>query len=340
MPGALQHRSWRRARTRWLGLLWGCWGGVLLAASNLSPAADGPPTTPRVVYVTNSIPAPQSNSVLPALNLVVSLLLMAGVVLLWVKVGTLARSTSRPTPLVEARTSPPDPAVAIGSPATPLASDPVPSAPAGWAELIAAPFAELRAALLELRDNTNQLQRTMSAISDRLEAMAARDQRQAVNESLQLNDWPLPFGEGGPLAVWRDRIVDRLGQADPAARSLYDTLAQFAGLARKTPPPVGPLAAALHEMSLRAYPFWKAGGWDMTDTPVEWQQAFQQHLTRLGVPLQIKLVFAQDRFDLNTMFCADGSSETRISVREPLSWIVWDTSAPTARVAHLGHVIT
>jgi polyhydroxyalkanoate synthesis regulator phasin len=154
--------------------------------------------------------------------------------------------------------------------------------------------------------------------------------------------WPKPFLESGSLAAWKGLIEKKLERSDPVALGLFSALVRFNWLARQSRPSGEQIAEALHGLSVHAYQFWRADSeqWDLTEATQNWRQAFQGVLDSLDLPLDIKLIFAKDRFDMNTMRASEDASESRISVQEPLSWIIRDKSGPVPTVLHHGRVTT
>jgi prefoldin subunit 5 len=191
----------------------------------------------------------------------------------------------------------------------------------------------LRQELTALRERVDQLN---TALGD---SLARFKQKEEITKA---SVWPQPFLEPGSLAVWRGLLEQRLERSAPQALGLFGALVRFNHSVRQSPPSRETVAAALRDVSLEAYAFWRSepGQWDLTDSTQAWSQAFQRVLDSLELPLDIKLIFAKDRFDMNTMRAAEDASESRISVKEPLSWIIRDTSGAAPTVLEHGRVTT
>src|SRR5207248_3314109 len=74
---------------------------------------------------------------------------------------------------------------------------------------------------------------------------------------------------------------------------------------------------------------------------IRWRDEFNALVASRGLPLQIQAIHPEDRFDGDRMVCAEGSSNSRLAVKEPLSWVIMDRSNPERpKVLHHGLVLT
>jgi hypothetical protein len=152
--------------------------------------------------------------------------------------------------------------------------------------------------------------------------------------------WPPLFQTGGAMSEWRIAIETAMAAKDPHALALFADVTQLSQLLEQEAPGTDEVGHALHELSVHAYRFWKAIGADLVEAPLAWRDAFQKTLDDRGCNLEIRLVYAKALFDMHTMLSAEGSSG-RMSVQEPLSWILWDRSdAEHPRIFKQGLVIS
>jgi hypothetical protein len=151
--------------------------------------------------------------------------------------------------------------------------------------------------------------------------------------------WPPFFQEGGGLAVWKQKIEDRLAQHDPGAFDLFLALGRFNNTAREAGD-TRRLDEVLHGVGVEAYRFWKSLGAAQLDAALEWRSGFQGYLDTSGIPIDIILALERDRFDTNTMLSVDVGSASRMYVKEALSWVVRDKSSDPPKVLCHARVIT
>jgi hypothetical protein len=155
------------------------------------------------------------------------------------------------------------------------------------------------------------------------------------------SNWPVAFCQGGALAQWQERIMAGLDEADENARALFDAIFALEDQCRQPQHDLPRLAKALHEVSLQAHRFWKDKPEDFYDTAILWRDAFNALLTSRKLPLEIQAVNPRDRFDTTRMVCAEGSSGSRLVVKEPLSWVIMDKSnSERSKVLFHGVVLT
>jgi hypothetical protein len=151
--------------------------------------------------------------------------------------------------------------------------------------------------------------------------------------------WPAAFLNGA-MGNWRKRIIDGVLQGDLAATTLWLAMVHVGALCRQPSPALPQIAAALHNMSVEAHRYWKHGFEDFNDTTIRWRDEFNALVASRGLPLQIQAIHPEDRFDGDRMVCAEGSSNSRLSVKEPLSWVIMDRSNPERpKVLHHGLVL-
>ena len=189
--------------------------------------------------------------------------------------------------------------------------------------------------LAALKHQEQQLAREREAFK---KEQAEAHQRQTDSQNAI---WPPAFRDGGALANWRQTITDGVAQGDLLATSLLVALLRFEVLSRQPEPALAPVAEALHNLSLEAHRFWKGKPGDFNDTAVRWRDEFNAAIGRCHLPLEIQAIYPQDRFDTNYMVVAEGSSGSRLYVKEPLSWVILDKTNPErSKVLHHGVVLT
>jgi len=198
-----------------------------------------------------------------------------------------------------------------------------------------------------------EMQQKLVSLHQREEAFA-REREAFLAEKQQLNLeqaergkaldqalWPAAFRDGGGLGDWRERITASVIQGDLLADALWRAIINFQFLCRQPEPDVSQVGAALHQLSLEAYRFWKEQPGDFNDTALRWRDEFNGLLTQRAWPLEVQAVYPQARFDTNCMVCAEGSSGSRLYVKEPLSWVILDkANQEKPRVMHHGVVLT
>ena len=222
-----------------------------------------------------------------------------------------------------------------------------PVGPSVNVEQIMIKFEDMKNKLTDLEKGVGQTGEKVSAQGTQLAQMAEFATRfQHATDRIEKREskksyldalWPPPFRESGGLDEARHAIELKIEQGEPEAKQLFYALCRFTDQTDKPQPNVEQTALALYELSQQAYRFWKAGAQDALMESHSWRKAFQNYLDNLGLPLEIKLVVAKDRFDMSTMISTGSSSENRINVKEPLSWIIRRRDGP---VLHHGQVTT
>jgi hypothetical protein len=178
------------------------------------------------------------------------------------------------------------------------------------------------------------LQERQALRTERTEALRLDGE---VNKAL----WPAAFLDEGALGLWRKRIMDGVVKGDLSATTLWLAMIQVEALCRQSSPSLPPIAAALHNMSIEAHRYWRDGADDFNDTTIRWRDEFNSLVVSRGLPIQIQVIHPDDRFDGDRMVCAEGSSNSRLAVKEPLSWVIVDRSNPERpKVLHHGLVLT
>jgi hypothetical protein len=168
------------------------------------------------------------------------------------------------------------------------------------------------------------------------------ERTEVVRQDGEMNKvlWPTAFLNGA-MGNWRKRIMDGVLQGDLTATTLWLAMVHVGALCRQPKPAVPQIAAALHNMSVEAHRYWKDGSDDFNDTTIRWRDEFNALVASRGLPLQIQAIHPEDRFDGDRMVCAEGSSNSRLAVKEPLSWVIMDRSNPERpKVLHHGLVLT
>jgi hypothetical protein len=198
-----------------------------------------------------------------------------------------------------------------------------------------------------------ELQQKLASLHQREQALA-REREQFLAEKQKLDReqaehgqaleqalWPAPFRDGAGLGEWRERITTSAGQGDLPATGLMLAIMEFQYLCRQPEPKLPQIGAALRQLSLEAHSFWKDQPGDFNDTALRWRDEFNALLANRAWPLEVQAVFPQARFDTNCMVCAEGSSSSRLYVKEPLSWVILDKSNPEKPVVmHHGVMLT
>jgi hypothetical protein len=193
----------------------------------------------------------------------------------------------------------------------------------------------------EVKDKLLLLEQQHAALSQERHSLEnQRNEALRQDGEIQKALWPAAFLDG-PLGVWRKRITDGVVKGDLSATTLWLAMIQVEVLCRQQSPAVPQIAAALHNMSVEAHRFWKAGTDDFNDTTFRWRDEFNSLVASRRLPLQIQAVHPDDPFDGDRMVCAEGSSNSRLAVKEPLSWVIMDRSNPERpKVLHHGLVLT
>jgi hypothetical protein len=193
----------------------------------------------------------------------------------------------------------------------------------------------------EAKDKLHLLEQQRIALLEARHSMQS-ERSEVVRQDGEMNKalWPAAFLNGA-LGNWRKRIMDGVIQGDLAATTLWLAMIHVGALCRQPSPAVPQIAAALHNMSVEAHRYWKDGADDFNDTTIRWRDEFNALVASRGLPLQIQAIHPEDRFDGDRMVCAEGSSNSRLAVKEPLSWVIMDRSNPERpKVLHHGLVLT
>ncbi len=179
---------------------------------------------------------------------------------------------------------------------------------------------------------------TLAELENRLTFIDARLREASAQHDIMTRlIWP-PLFLDGPLSVWRTRIEDRLADAESGACELWLALARF-NLALRRPEHLRPLAQAVDELGSSAYRFWKCAKEPVLDAALAWREALNELLATEHTPLEIVLALEGEPFDLDSMTTDDGGLGSRMTVKEPLSWIVKENVEPRARVLVPARVI-
>jgi hypothetical protein len=193
----------------------------------------------------------------------------------------------------------------------------------------------------EAKDKLNLLEQQKSALLEARHSLQS-ERIEVIRQDGEINKalWPAAFLNGA-LGTWRERIMDGVIEGDLAATTLWLAMIHVGALCRQPTPPLPQIAAALHNMSVEAHRYWKIGSDDFNDTTIRWRDGFNAMVASRGLPLQIQAIHPEDRFDGDRMVCAEGSSNSRLAVKEPLSWAIMDRSNPERpKVLHHALVLT
>jgi hypothetical protein len=195
------------------------------------------------------------------------------------------------------------------------------------------------AALAQREQALAQQQRSLAQEKAAFQQQQDQARRQDAEEAKVL--WPAAFYDSGVLGVWRGRILEGVGQNDSLATNLLLAIFKFEALCRQPQPAATEMAATLHSLSLEAHRFWKGRPEDFNETAMHWRDEFNAMVAKHSLPLEVQAIYPQDRFDTSRMVCAEGSSGSRLYVKEPLSWAIIDKSNPERpKVLHHGVVLT
>ena len=205
----------------------------------------------------------------------------------------------------------------------------------------------------KLESLEHQMQQQLASLHQREQAFARereafQAEKQKLNreqaergQALEQALWPAAFRDGAGLGEWRERITKSASQGDLPATGLMLAVMEFHYLWRQLEPKLSQIGAALRQLSLEAHRFWKDQPGDFNDTALRWRDEFNALLAERAWPLEVQAVFPQARFDTNCMVCAEGSSSSRLYVKEPLSWVILDKSNPEKPlVMHHGVMLT
>jgi len=193
----------------------------------------------------------------------------------------------------------------------------------------------------EAKHKLHLLEQQRSALLEARHSLQS-ERTEVVRQDGEMNRvlWPAAFLNGA-MGNWRKRIMDGVLQGDLTATTLWLAMVHVGALCRQPSPAVPQIAAALHNMSVEAHRYWKDGSDDFNDTTIRWRDEFNALVASRGLPLQIQAIHPEDRFDGDRMVCAEGSSNSRLAVKEPLSWVIMDRSNPERpKVLHHGLVLT
>ena len=193
----------------------------------------------------------------------------------------------------------------------------------------------------EAKHKLHLLEQQKSALLEARHSLQS-ERTEVVRQDGEMNRvlWPAAFLNGA-MGNWRKRIMDGVLQGDLTATTLWLAMVHVGALCRQPSPAVPQIAAALHNMSVEAHRYWKDCSDDFNDTTIRWRDEFNALVASRGLPLQIQAIHPEDRFDGDRMVCAEGSSNSRLAVKEPLSWVIMDRSNPERpKVLHHGLVLT
>jgi hypothetical protein len=193
----------------------------------------------------------------------------------------------------------------------------------------------------EAKDKLHLLEQQRAALLEARHSLQS-EQSEVTRQDGEINRvlWPAVFLNGA-TGHWRKRIMQGVLQGDLAATTLWLSMIHVGALCRQPSPAPPQIAAALHNMSVEAHRYWKDGSDDFNDTTIRWRDEFNALVASRGLPLQIQAIHPEDRFDGDRMVCAEGSSNSRLAVKEPLSWVIMDRSNPERpKVLHHGLVLT
>jgi len=193
----------------------------------------------------------------------------------------------------------------------------------------------------EAKDKLHLIEQQKSALLEARHSLQS-ERSEVTRQDGEMNKvlWPAAFLNGA-MGNWRKRIMDGVLQGDLAATTLWLAMVHVGALCRQPSPALPQVAAALHNMSVEAHRYWKDGEDDFNDTTIRWRDEFNALVASRGLPLQIQAIHPEDRFDGDRMVCAEGSSNSRLAVKEPLSWVIMDRSNPERpKVLHHGLVLT
>jgi hypothetical protein len=193
----------------------------------------------------------------------------------------------------------------------------------------------------EAKDKLHHLEQQRAALLEARHSLHS-ERSEVLRQDGEMNKalWPAAFLNGS-LGTWRQRILDGVIQGDLPATTLWLAMVHVGALCRQPAPALPQIAAALHNMSVEAHRYWKHGFDDFNDTTIRWRDEFNALVASRGLPLQIQAIHPEDRFDGDRMVCAEGSSNSRLAVKEPLSWVIMDRSNPERpKVLHHGLVLT
>ena len=193
----------------------------------------------------------------------------------------------------------------------------------------------------EAKDKLHHLEQQRAALLEARHSLHS-ERGEVLRHDGEMNKalWPAAFLNGS-LGTWRQRVLDGVIQGDLSATTLWLAMVHVGALCRQPAPALPQIAAALHNMSVEAHRYWKHGFDDFNDTTIRWRDEFNALVASRGLPLQIQAIHPEDRFDGDRMVCAEGSSNSRLVVKEPLSWVIMDRSNPDRpKVLHHGLVLT
>jgi hypothetical protein len=193
----------------------------------------------------------------------------------------------------------------------------------------------------EAKDKLRLLEQQRSALLEARHSLQS-ERSEVTRQDGEMNKvlWPVAFLNGA-MGNWRKRIMEGVLHGDLAATTLWLAMVHVGALCRQPTPALSQIAAALHNMSIEAHRYWKDGSDDFNDTTIRWRDEFNALVASRGLPLQIQAIHPEDRFDGDRMVCAEGSSNSRLAVKEPLSWVIMERSNPERpKVLHHGLVLT
>jgi hypothetical protein len=150
--------------------------------------------------------------------------------------------------------------------------------------------------------------------------------------------WPEAFHTGNSLEAWRDIITTDANHHDPVCVKLRDELLEFEAVIKQSSPSPERAAEALYNLSIDAHRLWRdKTDQDFVNTCILWRDSFNHMVAKRGLPLKIRAAFPNEPFDIDYMVVSDGSSDSRLYVKQPLSWIIL---SDTNKVLHRGLMLT
>jgi hypothetical protein len=166
----------------------------------------------------------------------------------------------------------------------------------------------------------------------------AEKKARAQDEQRKQTVWPAAFQDGSPLQSWRQTITADAESQEPIARKLRDEIIGFEALTAQPSPNPERAAEALYQLSLDAHSLWHGKtDHDFVNTAIQWRDAFNELVLKRKLPLKIRAAFPKEPFDIDCMVVPQGSSDSRLYVKDPLSWIILSDSN---KVLHRGLMLT
>lgn len=159
----------------------------------------------------------------------------------------------------------------------------------------------------------------------------------------ETNQLPKPFSPGQPLADW----PPKLATLDPnPATSLLETAIQLdtAITNYQEGDETEAITKLLSQFSEYAHAAWSSIYEDDSeaqfDASLKWVAAIKERLAEQNVPIRIRSIHPGQKFDMDTMLSVESHSGHRLTVKNPLSWILFDNSSESSALASRGKVET